>query len=150
MVNKGFIHIANDWNSKGVKLYCPPFKSELQFSRGELETTRRIASARIHVERKMEQINFFRILQGIMPLAISDLAEQIFFVCAALTNLLPTPSVRINYWYMYFVKVIFDQYIMYTTLKWFFYNLYYFMILLSNEQCHMHVFYLFTLYMIHV
>lgn len=24
-----------------------------------------------------------------MPLAISDLAEQIFFVCAALTNLLP-------------------------------------------------------------
>lgn len=25
-----------------------------------------------------------------MPLAISDLAEQIFFVCAALTNLLPS------------------------------------------------------------
>ena len=89
MVDKGFIHIANDLKSKGVKLYCPPFKWELQFSRGEVETTRRIAFARIHVERKMEQINFFRILQGIMPLAICDFADQIFFVCAALTNLLP-------------------------------------------------------------
>lgn len=89
MVDKGFIHIANDLKCKGVKLYCPPFKSELQFSRSEVETTRRIASARIHVERKMEQIKNFRILQGIMPLAISDFADQIFFVCAALTNLLP-------------------------------------------------------------
>lgn len=82
-VDKGFIHIANDLKCKGVKLYCPPFKSELQFSRS------RIASARIHVERKMEQIKNFRILQGIMPLAISDFADQIFFACAALINLLP-------------------------------------------------------------
>ena len=58
MVDKDFIHVANDLKSKGVKLYCPPFKSELQISRGEVETTRRIASARIHVERKMEQILF--------------------------------------------------------------------------------------------
>lgn len=89
MVDKGFIYISYDLKCKGVKLYCPPFKSELQFSRSEVETTRRIASARIHVERKMEQIKNFRILQGIMPLALSDFAHQIFFVCAALTNLLP-------------------------------------------------------------
>ena len=89
MVDKGFIHIGKDLKCKGVKLYCPPFKSELQFSRSEVETTRRIASARIHVERKMEQIKIFRILQGTMPLAISDFADQIFFVCTALTNLLP-------------------------------------------------------------
>lgn len=89
MVDKSFVHIANDLKSKGVKRYCPPFKSELQSSRSEVETTRRIASARIHVERKMEQIQNFRILQGIMPLVISDFADQIFFVCAALINLLP-------------------------------------------------------------
>lgn len=46
MVYKGFIRIANDLKCKGVKLYCPPFKSELQFNRSEVETTRRIASAR--------------------------------------------------------------------------------------------------------
>lgn len=71
------------------KRYCPPFKSELQSSRSEVETTCRIASARIHVDRKMEQIKNFRILQGIMPLAISDFADQIVFVCAVLINLLP-------------------------------------------------------------
>lgn len=88
MVDKGFIHIPNDLKGKGVKLYCPPSKSELQFSSSEVETTR-IASARIHGERKMEQIKNFRILQGIMPHAISEFADQISLVCAALTNLLP-------------------------------------------------------------
>lgn len=89
MVDKGFIHIANDLKCKGVNIYCPPFKSELQFSRSEVETSRRIASARIHVERKMEQRKNFRILHGIMHVAISDFDDQIFFVCAALTNILP-------------------------------------------------------------
>lgn len=89
MDDKSFIHIANGLKSKGVKRYCPPVKSELQSSRSEVETTCRIASARIHVDRKMEHIKNFRILQGIMPLAISDFADQIFFVYASLTNLLP-------------------------------------------------------------
>lgn len=78
MVDKGFIHIQSDLKAIGVKLYCPPFKSKIQFSKGEVETTRRIASARIHVERKMEQIKNFRILQGVMPLAVSDFADHIF------------------------------------------------------------------------
>ncbi|XP_053399183.1 uncharacterized protein LOC123558297 [Mercenaria mercenaria] len=89
MVDKGFVHIHTDLKPMGVKLYCPPFKSKCQFSKTGVETTRRIASARIHVERKMEQIKNFRILQGIMPLAISDFADQMFFVCSALTNMLP-------------------------------------------------------------
>lgn len=89
MVDKGFIHIQSDLKPLGVKLYCPPFKSKIQFSKAEVETTRRIASARIHVERKMEQIKNFRILQGVMPLAVSDFADHIFFICTAMTNLLP-------------------------------------------------------------
>lgn len=56
MVDKGFIHIQSDLKAIGVKLHCPPFKSKIQFSKGEVQTTRRIASARFHVERKMEQI----------------------------------------------------------------------------------------------
>lgn len=60
-----------------------------QFSKSEVECTRRIASARIHVERKMEQIKNFRILQGILPISLSSKADAIFFVCSALTNLLP-------------------------------------------------------------
>lgn len=89
MVDKGFVHLRTDFRPKKIKLYCPPFKTNEQFTKSEVEMTRRIASARIHVERKMEQIKNFRILQGILPLALSDIADEIFFVCSAMTNLLP-------------------------------------------------------------
>ena len=89
MVDKGFIHIKGDLDKKNVKLYCPPFKTKNQFTKEEVELTRRIASARIHVERKMEQIKNFRLLQGILPLALAPITDDIFFVCAALTNLMP-------------------------------------------------------------
>lgn len=53
-----------------------------------METTKRIVPVRIHVERKLEQIKKFRILQGVMPLAGSDFADHIFFVSTAVINLL--------------------------------------------------------------
>jgi len=91
MVDKGFVHLISNFQPKGVKMYCPPFlKSvEKRFTKDQVEFTRRVASARIHVERKMEQIKNFRILQGILPLSLSGVADSIFFVCSALTNLLP-------------------------------------------------------------
>lgn len=89
MVDKGFIHLKPDLEKLGVKLYCPPFKTKDQFTKLEVEMTRRIASARIHVERKMEQIKNFRLLQGILPIALSKQANEIFHICCALTNLWP-------------------------------------------------------------
>ena len=89
--DKGFFHLNTAFKTKGIKMYCPPFMSAAikQFTKEQIEFTRRVASARIHVERKMEQIKNFRILQGIMPLSLSGVADSIFFVCSALTNLLP-------------------------------------------------------------
>lgn len=55
----------------------------------EVESTRRIASAGIHAKRKMEQIKNFRILQGVIPISLCDIVDEVFFVCASLTNLLP-------------------------------------------------------------
>jgi hypothetical protein len=91
MVDKGFFHLNTDFKTKGIKMYCQPFMSAAikQFTKEQIEFTRRVASARIHVEKKMEQIKNFRILQGIMPLSLSGVADSIFFVCSALTNLLP-------------------------------------------------------------
>ncbi|XP_052695680.1 uncharacterized protein LOC128174084 [Crassostrea angulata] len=89
MVDKGFIHIMGDLSQRGVKLYCPPFLTKHQFTKKEVESTRRIASARIHVERKMEQIKNFRILQGVIPISLCDIVDEVFCVCASLTNLLP-------------------------------------------------------------
>lgn len=61
MVDKGFIHINGDLSQRGVKLYCRPFLTKNQFTKKEVESIRRIASGRIHVERKMEQIKNSRI-----------------------------------------------------------------------------------------
>ena len=51
--------------------------------------TRSIASLRIHVERCMERIKKFHIFDGVMPLSLTDVADQIFFICAVLTNFHP-------------------------------------------------------------
>ena len=44
---------------------------------------------RIHVERKMEQIKNFRIVQGIIPANEWHNTDNIVLICAALTNLEP-------------------------------------------------------------
>ena len=56
MADKGFINIEGDLQKLSVKLYAPPLKTNTQLSKSDVEKTRRIASARIHVERKIEQI----------------------------------------------------------------------------------------------
>ena len=56
IADKRFIHIKTDLDMTGTKLYCPPFKTKSQFTKEEVENPRRIASARINVERKLEQI----------------------------------------------------------------------------------------------
>ncbi|KAJ8315680.1 hypothetical protein KUTeg_007830 [Tegillarca granosa] len=82
--------------SAWITFICKCLQSINQLSKSEVEQTRRIASARIHVERKMEQIKNFRILQGILPLSLGHIVDEIFFICAALTNLLP-PLVKFIY-----------------------------------------------------
>ncbi|RUA07032.1 MAG: hypothetical protein DSY43_00690 [Gammaproteobacteria bacterium] len=64
-----------------------------QLSRKKVTTTRRIACVRIHVERAIERLKNFRILQGNMPLTLLKQADSILLVCASLCNLLP-PLVR--------------------------------------------------------
>ena len=89
VVDKGFIQLKSDLEKKNAKLYCPPFmSSKAQFSKSEFEFTKRIASARIHMERKIEQTKNFRILQGVTTINLSGIFNSIFFACSALTSLL--------------------------------------------------------------
>jgi hypothetical protein len=76
-------------NLHWLEIHIKRYNAKEQFTKEEVECTRRIASARIHVERKMEQIKNFRMLQGTLPLALSQVADDIFFICLAMTNLLP-------------------------------------------------------------
>jgi len=89
MADKGF-DIDDLLRPLGVTLNIPPKRdSSRQLTRKEVEQTRRIAAVRIHVERKMEQIKNFRILQGIIPATEWNNANNIVLICTALTNLEP-------------------------------------------------------------
>ena len=89
MADRGF-DIAEDLALIGVKLNIPPFmKGKEQLSNSELVETRRIASLRIHVEWAMEQLKNFHIFDRALPTSFRDTANQVFFVCAVLTNFNP-------------------------------------------------------------
>ena len=75
----------------GVSLNLPPFLNDQKKFLEEDETkTRRIAKHRIHVERAMQRIKSFRILQDTLPslpITISMAADinKIWIVCSYLT-----------------------------------------------------------------
>jgi len=89
MADRGF-NIKEMLASKGVKVNIPPFMNESgQFNESELLETRRIASLRIHVERAMERIKNYHILDFVqITLCMNGIIDMIFLVCAMLSNLL--------------------------------------------------------------
>jgi len=88
MADRGFdIH---ELLPPGVSLNIPPFKGTRdQLTPVEAEETAHIASVRIHVERAIGRVKNYHILDGLLPLSLHPIANQIFTVCCFLTNFLP-------------------------------------------------------------
>ncbi|KAK3093535.1 hypothetical protein FSP39_016909 [Pinctada imbricata] len=88
MADKGFT--IEDLLPADVDLNIPlRIPGNRQMTQSEFFKTQAIASARIVVEMKMEQVKNYRILGGTLPLNEAHLAEQMAFICIAWTNLLP-------------------------------------------------------------
>lgn len=87
MADRGF-SIESLLVQRGCRLIIPSFlgSTRAQLSAEEVTSTRRIAEARIHVERAIERMKEFRILQGEVEVSLLHVVEQIFQVCAFLTN----------------------------------------------------------------
>ena len=89
MADRGF-DIQDDLTPLGVRVNIPPFmKGKQQLDSREMIETRRIASLRIHVERAMERIKNYHIFDRNIAATLTDVAEQMFFVCAVLSNFQP-------------------------------------------------------------
>ncbi|XP_062567145.1 uncharacterized protein LOC134229407 [Saccostrea cucullata] len=88
MGDKGFL-IADLCTPNGIHLIIPPLKKHGRLTKSEVEKTRRIANLRIHVERAMERIKNFKIIQGVVPISLHDKVSKIVFVVCALCNLMP-------------------------------------------------------------
>ena len=90
MADRGF-NISGLLDDKGVKLNIPPSLSDSsgQLSESDRVKTHRIASLRVHIERAIERVKNYRILESV-PNSMHNIANQIFFVSAMLTNFHPT------------------------------------------------------------
>lgn len=90
MADRGF-NIGGLLADKGVPVNLPPFMDPSgQFDDADMLKTRRIASLRIHVERAIERIKNYHILDFIpITMCKNGIIDMIFFVCAMLTNFLP-------------------------------------------------------------
>ena len=86
MANKGFT--IDDLLPPGVGLNIPPFLgSQVQMSAQDVIRTQSIASLRVHVERAINKIKNFRIWDGVVPLNLFGIVNQMWTVCAVLCNL---------------------------------------------------------------
>ena len=87
MADRGFL-VTNELKQKGVQLIMPEFKGRdrAQFSAKEAKNSEFISSARIHIERVIQRIKTISFLEKVIRLNMQDIVEQIFLVCAYLTN----------------------------------------------------------------
>ena len=87
MSDRGF-NVGEELKALGVDLIIPDFKGRdrTQITKGELESSEQIAKARIHIERIIQRIRTFQILGKTVRLCSTDIFDQIFTVCAYLTN----------------------------------------------------------------
>ena len=93
MADRGFT-IRDLLLSKKAILNIPPFtKESIKAKKGRYLTprdiihTRNIASVRIHVERAIQRLKEFNILNGRINLALRPLLDQIVVIAAVLCNL---------------------------------------------------------------
>ena len=89
MADRGFT-IKEDLMVRGATLEIPPPSSGLeQMSKDKVNVTKKIANARIHVERAIGRMKVFSILKKTLPITLVPLIDDILVVCAGISNLLP-------------------------------------------------------------
>ena len=86
LVDRGFT-IQELLNPYQVTINIPPFLGRRdKLTPHEELLTRKIAKARIHVERANERVKKFRLLSGTLPLSLSPYINQLVFVACCLVN----------------------------------------------------------------
>jgi len=87
MADRGF-QIQEDLLLNYCTLVVPPgARAKSQMTTGEVKKTKKVANLRIHVERAINRIKFFRILKSTMPVTMLQHVDDIVLTCAGLCNL---------------------------------------------------------------
>ena len=89
LVDRGF-NVQDVFLKHHVTVAMPPFtKGKKQFTKGQVEQAKVISRARIHVERAIGRLKEFKLLKHELPLNMLDLADCIWVIAGAITNLQP-------------------------------------------------------------
>lgn len=89
LVDKGFT-IQDLLNPKHASIKIPAFLGKRErLTKEEEMDTRRIAKARIHVERFNERLKKFKLIGNLIPLSLSHIASQMVYVACCLVNFQP-------------------------------------------------------------
>ncbi|MBM3939203.1 MAG: transposase family protein [Sphingomonadales bacterium] len=89
LADKGFPQIEPDLNSSGAFLVMPPFKqSHRQFTSSENASGYKCSSLRIHVERAICRLKYFKILHFLSN-DILPYVDRILIIIAFLCNNMP-------------------------------------------------------------
>ena len=87
MADRGFT-IAEDLILRHCKLHIPPGRrGKEQFSKAEVNKTKKIANLRIYVEQAIRRLKTFRLIKNELPISLLNNIDAIVLVCAALCNL---------------------------------------------------------------
>ena len=69
-------------------LECQDYeRRKKQLSGGEVDTSRQLSSVQIHMERVIDRIKKFRLLQTTLPLTQVDLLDDIMVIVCGLVNM---------------------------------------------------------------
>ncbi|XP_004213091.1 uncharacterized protein LOC101237675 [Hydra vulgaris] len=89
LFDKGF-NVQDLFLSRQVKAVIPPFlRSKRQFTPSEVYHCKRIARARIHIERVIGRLKEYRLLKNTLPITLVPLIDNIWIIAAAIVNLQP-------------------------------------------------------------
>lgn len=86
LADKGFPQINSELLKRQSVLIMPPFAYNPQFSREEVLRGYSMASVRIHVERAIQRIKIFKILEHIYIELLDNIDDIIFMACVLANN----------------------------------------------------------------
>ena len=85
MADKGFPQIRSELLKHNCVLVMPPFAFNPQFTREEVLEGYNIASVRIHVERCIQRVRIFKVLDFV-PVKLMPHIDKIMYVACILAN----------------------------------------------------------------
>ncbi|XP_051156755.1 uncharacterized protein LOC127278869 [Leptopilina boulardi] len=86
MVDKGFL-IESLCVRHDIQLFRPPFMHDNQLNHDEAQFCKKIAAARVHVERVNQRIKFVKMVRSQFAWNLFDYMDHIFRIACALVNL---------------------------------------------------------------